>query len=174
MKRTTLALVFSFAANAAIASDIREVSWPFPRDAWPIGKALTCQGEGCSGKELITVRAKFGFCNCEAGVRDDDEVDYAADIDMIGQNFKPAGAGTPVELFGLKGRARLYQYPLPGRASQMAIGIALARKCDLLAISISALDTPESALAVQRFVSQSTVIRDIVARALGEAPNPRR
>ena len=57
----------------------REISWPFPRDAWPVGQAW--RGEG--GLEIY-IRPKRGFCgNCDTGVVEDSEVDRVTDIDLL-------------------------------------------------------------------------------------------
>src|SRR6201997_1869082 len=69
----------------------REIAWPFPRDGWPAGRAFHCDG-ACAGTELY-VRAKLGFCNCDRGVADDDEVDRVADIDLITPRFSAMAPG---------------------------------------------------------------------------------
>src|SRR6185312_14579499 len=66
------AVHFATARGGAGAVIWREISWPFPRDGWPAGRAFRC--ESCGGIELY-VRPKIGFCNCDTGVADDDEVD---------------------------------------------------------------------------------------------------
>jgi hypothetical protein len=53
----------------------REIAWPFPRDGWPAGRAFRCDEAGCGADIELYVRPKLGFCNCESGVADDDEVD---------------------------------------------------------------------------------------------------
>src|SRR5262245_55900862 len=69
----------------------REIAWPFPRDGWPAGKAFRC--DGCGGDVAISVRPKIGFCNCDRGVADDDEVDRVADVDLISEHFVPLAPG---------------------------------------------------------------------------------
>jgi len=53
--------------------DWREIAWPLPRDGWPAGRAFRCGGS-CDGDIELYVRPKIGFCNCDSGVADDDEV----------------------------------------------------------------------------------------------------
>lgn len=106
----------------------REIAWPFPRDGWPAGRAFRCDG-ACAGAELY-VRAKRGFCNCDRGVADDDEVDRVADIDLISPRFAAVTPGEEVGLGELRGRARRYDLDMPA-ARHMAIGIAVSRRCDL-------------------------------------------
>ena len=71
----------------------REIPWPFPRDAWPAGKAFRCDSPACGEDTVLSVRVKLGFCSCTGGVRDDDEVDNVADVDMITPVFVATGPG---------------------------------------------------------------------------------
>src|SRR5262249_50676463 len=74
------AVHFAAPGGGAGASQWREISWPFPRDGWPAGRAFRCEScGGALGGAEIYVRAKIGFCNCTTGVADDDEVDRVAD-----------------------------------------------------------------------------------------------
>jgi hypothetical protein len=109
----------------------QEIAWPFPRDGWPAGRAFRCQGDGCDGAELY-VRAKLGFCNCDRGVADDDEVDRVADLDLISPRFAASAPGEPVRLGDMQGRARRYDLDMPDGARHAATGIAVSRRCDLL------------------------------------------
>jgi len=108
------------------AAHWREIAWPFPRDGWPVGRAFRCDG-ACAGAELY-VRAKRGFCNCDRGVADDDEVDRVADVDLISPRFAPLAPGEEVAIAQLRGRARRYHL---GHSDGAAIGIAVSRQCDL-------------------------------------------
>ena len=90
--------------------DWQEIAWPFPRDGWPAGRAFRCGGGACGGVELY-VRPKKGFCNCDTGVADDDEVDRVADM---------------------PGRLRAYDLDMQDGSRRGAIGIAVSRRCDLL------------------------------------------
>ncbi|WBL80017.1 hypothetical protein I3J27_06195 [Bradyrhizobium xenonodulans] len=106
----------------------REIAWPFPRDGWPAGRAFRCDG-ACAGAELY-IRAKRGFCNCNRGVADDDEVDRVADIDLISPRFAAVAPGEEVGVGELRGRARRYDLDMPD-VRHVAIGIAVSRRCDL-------------------------------------------
>ncbi|MGV7212366.1 hypothetical protein [Bradyrhizobium sp. UFLA05-112] len=108
----------------------RETAWPFPRDGWPAGRAFRCGG-ACAGTELY-VRAKLGFCNCDRGVVDDDEVDRVADLDLINPHFAATAPGEAVRVGKLYGRAGHYDLDMSDGARHAAIGIALSRRCDLL------------------------------------------
>jgi hypothetical protein len=109
----------------------REIAWPFPRDGWPAGRAFRCDGSGCDGVELY-VRAKLGFCNCDRGVADDDEVDRVADVDLISPRFVATAPGDTVHIGEMQGRARHYDLDMPDGARHAATGIAVSRRCDLL------------------------------------------
>ncbi len=110
----------------------REIAWPYPRDAWPAGRAFRCDALACGGAVEVYVRPKIGFCNCGTGVADDDEVDRVADLDLISERFSPREAGRVVHLADLSGRARDYELKMPDGSRHSAIGIALSRHCDLL------------------------------------------
>ncbi|MEK9279852.1 MULTISPECIES: hypothetical protein [unclassified Bradyrhizobium] len=108
----------------------REIAWPFPRDGWPAGRAFRCDG-ACEGVELY-IRAKLGFCNCDRGVADDDEVDQVTDIDLISPRFVAMAPGEEARVGELRGRTRPYDLDMPDGARRAATGIALSRRCDLL------------------------------------------
>lgn len=115
---------------AATSAHWRELGWPFPRDGWPPGRAFRCEGGGCDGAELY-VRAKRGFCNCDSGVADDDEVDRVADIDLITPRFAATAPGEVARVGELHGRARRYDLAIYDGASRSAVGVAVSRHCDL-------------------------------------------
>ncbi len=123
-------LLAALAGPAAAAETWREVRWPWPRDAWPAGRAFEC--EGCDGPLEVYVRAKLGFCNCSTGVTDDAEVDGVADLDMLSAAFEPHGPGAALFVSGLAGRMRGYAVTLPGGAVRGASGFALSNRCDLV------------------------------------------
>ncbi|WP_441233897.1 hypothetical protein [Bradyrhizobium sp. 930_D9_N1_4] len=116
------------------AAHWREIAWPFPRDGWPSGRAFRCAGP-CAGTELY-VRAKRGFCNCDRGVADDDEVDRVADIDLISPRFAAVARGEEVGLGEMRGRARQYDLDMPDGARHTAIGVAVSRRCDLFVAAV--------------------------------------
>ena len=109
----------------------REIAWPFPRDGWPAGRAFRCGSAECGGDVEVYLRPKLGFCNCDSGVADDDEVDRVADVDMISPRFVPLNAGDIVRVADMPGRIRVYD--LDGHRT--AIGIAVSHRCDLMAVA---------------------------------------
>src|SRR5450756_2869732 len=99
MRRTLTAFAVALVALAGAAGaqpvDVegwREIAWPYPRDAWPAGRAFRCAVEACGGEVEVYLRPKAGFCNCDRGVADDDEVDRVADLDLISERFVPLQA----------------------------------------------------------------------------------
>ncbi len=110
----------------------QEIAWPFPRDGWPAGRAFRCDAPSCGETIEIYLRPKLGFCNCDTGVADDDEVDRVADLDLISERFAPRAAGEAVRVTEMRGRIRRYDLALPDGSHRTAVGIALSRRCDLL------------------------------------------
>jgi hypothetical protein len=110
----------------------REIAWPYPRDAWPAGRAFRCASELCGDETEVYLRPKIGFCNCDSGVADDDEVDRVADLDLISERFAPLEPGKQVQLAGMPGRLRAYELTMPDGARHFAVGIAASHRCDLL------------------------------------------
>lgn len=126
----------AFAMRAGPARDgWSEIAWPFPRDAWPAGRAFRCDDAGCGGPMETYVRPKLGFCNCATGVSGDAEVDGVSDLDMVGTDFVPLAAGTAVAVGGLHGRVRSYDLTMPDGRMQPAAGFALSATCDLVAVA---------------------------------------
>jgi hypothetical protein len=110
----------------------REIGWPFPRDGWPPGRAFQCAAESCGGEIEVYVRPKLGFCNCDSGVADDDEVDRVADLDLMSERFVPLEPGRAIHIAGMQGRERRYDLQMPDGPRHGAVGFAVSRRCDLL------------------------------------------
>src|SRR3978361_1041690 len=110
----------------------REIAWPFPRDGWPAGRAFRCASELCGDDVELYVRPKIGFCNCDSGVADDDEVDRVADLDLMSERFVPLQPGQITRIAGMPGRMRSYDLRMSDGARHNAVGIAVSRRCDLL------------------------------------------
>jgi hypothetical protein len=125
----------------------REIAWPFPRDGWPAGRAFRCDVASCGDEIEIYVRPKIGFCNCDRGVADDDEVDRVADLDLLSERFMPREAGRVVRVAEMPGRIRSYDLQMPGGAKRSALGIAMSRRCDLL---VAVAQGTSEAMHVQR------------------------
>ena len=110
----------------------REIAWPFPRDGWPAGRAFRCATELCGDEVEVYVRPKVGFCNCDSGVRDDEEVDRVVDLDLMSERFAPLAPGGVIRIAGMQGRLRTYDLKMSDGSRSAAIGIAVSRRCDLL------------------------------------------
>jgi hypothetical protein len=104
----------------------QEIAWPFPRDAWPPGRAFRSNGVE------VYIRPKLGFCNCATGVSGDAEVDAVTDLDLITETFTPNQPGERIEIAGMAGRTRPYTLQLPNGTTLSAVGTAISRKCDVV------------------------------------------
>jgi hypothetical protein len=141
MRRVLIAVAASVGILGSVAGDQRarsdletwrEIAWPFPRDGWPAGRAFRCSDDGCGGEIELYVRPKIGFCNCDSGVTDDDEVDRVADLDLISRRFAPLESGRTIRVADMPGRLRPYDLRLADGSAHNAVGIAVSRRCDLL------------------------------------------
>jgi hypothetical protein len=135
----------------------REFPWPFPRDGWPAGRAFRCSDASCGGTEVY-VRPKLGFCNCDRGVADDDEVDRVADLDLLSERFAPIEAGKVVRVADMPGRIRAYDLKMTDGAQHAAIGIAVSRRCDLL---VAVAQGRGEAVEVQRVALEFLGLKDV-------------
>ncbi|MCC8964587.1 hypothetical protein H8A95_20275 [Bradyrhizobium sp. Pear76] len=116
------------------AAQWHEIAWPFPRDGWPAGRAFRCGATECGADVEVYLRPKLGFCNCDGGVADDDEVDRVSDVDMISPRFAPLKAGDVIDVAGMLGRIRAYDVEMRG-GMRTAIGIAVSHRCNLMAVA---------------------------------------
>ncbi|MDB5611848.1 MAG: hypothetical protein JWP25_8748 [Bradyrhizobium sp.] len=141
MRRLVIAFAVAICTLSGVAayqhahSDIgtwREIAWPFPRDGWPAGRAFHCDAASCGDDVELYVRPKIGFCNCDSGVADDDEVDRVADLDLMSDRFVPLEAGRVIQIADMSGRSRSYDLRMADGSRHAAVGIALSRRCDLL------------------------------------------
>lgn len=139
----------------------RPTSWPFPRDAWPQGRAWR------RGTLEVYVRPKIGFCgNCETGVTTDEEVDRVTDVDLLDERFAPTKEGLAVRIGALSGRARLYRYELANGSTRHAEGIAVSQKCDLVIAVIAGniLDERERSAAYRHL--EASAVQDWIGEQL--------
>jgi hypothetical protein len=146
----------------------QEIVWPFPRDGWPAGKAFRCGVAACGGEVEVYVRPKMGFCNCDRGVTDDDEVDRVADLDLLSERFAPIAPGDVVGIADMPGRIRAYDLKMSGSLRHTAIGIAVSRRCDLLvAVAHGKGDAPEMRRAALAFLATGEMTRWMTAAMEG-------
>src|ERR1700709_2586963 len=118
--------VAAYVAARPAAAGWREIAWPFPRDGWPAGRAFRCDTALCGDEVELYVRPKIGFCNCDGGVADDDEVDRVADLDLISEKFVALQPGNAVQVAGMSGRIRNYSLLMQDGSRHTAAGLALS------------------------------------------------
>jgi hypothetical protein len=171
------ALLTAFAVAVCAASSVagyqlvrvdsagwREIAWPFPRDGWPAGRAFRCETEACGGEVEVYLRPKIGFCNCDTGVADDDEVDRVADLDLMSERFVPLEAGKVTRIADMQGRLRAYDLHLADRSRHTAIGIAVSRRCDLMvAVAKGAGAAPEVERVALDFLASRNMTRWMIS-----------
>ena len=146
----------------------REIAWPFPRDGWPAGKAFRCGAAACGGELELYVRPKLGFCNCDRGVADDDEVDRVADLELMSEHFAPLAPGDVVRLADMPGRIRAYDLKTSDGSQNTAIGIAVSRRCDLLvAVARGRGNAPEMRRAALALLAKDEMTRWMTAAMEG-------
>jgi hypothetical protein len=142
----------------------REIAWPFPRDGWPAGRAFRCANELCGDDVEVYLRPKIGFCNCDRGVADDDEVDRVADLDLISERFAALAPGRAIRIAEMPGRLRSYDLSMPDGSRHSAVGIAVSRRCDLLvAVAKGKTAAPEVQRVALEFLGSSEMARWITA-----------
>jgi hypothetical protein len=134
-----------------------EVKWPFLLDQWGMGRAFRCRAADCGTDIDVYLRAKLGFCNCETGVADDEEVDRVADIDLLGNRYAPRAAGRPVSVGWMSGRSRAYDV----ESGRVALAVTVADKCDVVVATVaSERELPPAAeRAAFEFLNGDVVLR---------------
>ena len=110
----------------------------------------------------------MGFCNCDRGVADDDEVDRVADLDLMSEHFTPLAPGYLVRVADMPGRIRAYDLNMPDGLRHAAVGIAVSRRCDLLvAVAHGKGDAPEVRRAALDFLGTREMTRWVMAAMEG-------
>ena len=137
-----------------------EVAWPFPIDQWGKGKAFRCKAADCGAEVTVYLRAKLGFCDCTAGVANDDDLDRMGDLDLVGK-VSPLGAGRPVSIAWMKGRSRAYKLDTAKPFGKTVISIAYNERCYMIAATaVLGHDRPATAEpGVMEFLNGDMVMR---------------
>jgi len=145
---------------AALQPSWTELPWPFPMDQWGKGKAFQCKAADCGAEVTVYIRAKIGFCNCAAGVADDEELDRISDFDLMGNQLTALGPGQPITLAWMKGRSRAFSVEAQ-RAGRSALSLGFNDRCDaIVATAVVGLDRPAAVeAAVLEFLNSSVVAR---------------
>ena len=117
-----------------------EAQWPFPLDEWGGGWAFQCKAADCGIDVNLYLRPKIGFCNCQTGVADDEELDRVGDIDLIGSGRSARGPGRAITVHSMKGRSRGYEVDAPSAKS--VLSVAFNNKCDVIVATVVAGNQP--------------------------------
>jgi hypothetical protein len=117
-----------------------EAAWPFPIDQWGEGWAYQCKAADCGIDVNLYLRPKIGFCNCQTGVADDEELDRVGDIDLIGSGRSALGPGRPITVHSMKGRSRGYEVDAPSAKS--VLSLAYNSRCDVVVATVVAGGDP--------------------------------
>jgi hypothetical protein len=134
-----------------------QVKWPFLLDQWGIGRAYVCKPADCGVEVNIYFRPKIGFCKCETGVNDDEELERVSDNELLATKPVALGPGRPIEVGWMKGRSRIYEVSDTARV----LSIAFNDRCDVIVavatLGASAQDTLEP--EVIAFLNSDPVLR---------------
>ena len=144
-----------------------EVTWPFPIDQWGGGWAFQCKAADCGADVNLYLRPKIGFCNCETGVADDEELDRVSDVDLIGSERSALGPGRPIAVDWTKGRSRSRSYKVGASSAKSVLSLAFNSRCDVVVATVVAGDEPVAQeQAVLEFLN-SDLVRQRVEVVLG-------
>jgi len=122
--------------------------------------AFHCDVASCGGEVELYVRPKIGFCNCDSGVADDEEVDRVADLDLISERFVPREPGSVTRVADMSGRLRTYDLGMSDGSTHAAVGIAVSHRCDLLvAVAQGKGDAPAVQRAAMEFLASGDMAR---------------
>ena len=146
-----------------------EGAWPFPTDEWGGGWSFQCKAADCGIDVNLYLRPKIGFCNCETGVANDEELDRVSDLDLIGSERSALGPGRPITVHWMKGRSRGYKVGAP--SAKPVLSLAFNSRCDVIVATILAGDEPATQeQAVLEFLNSDLVLG--YAQAVGITPPP--
>jgi hypothetical protein len=133
-----------------------EAAWPFPIDQWGRGRAFQCEAADCGIDVYLYLRPKIGFCNCQTGVADDEELDRVGDADLVGSKSSTLGPGRPIMVHWMKGRSRSYAVSAPVKS---VLSLAFNDRCDVIVATVVAGDEPSAQeQAVLEFLNSDLVL----------------
>ena len=132
-------------------------AWPFPIDQWGQGWAYQCKAADCGVDVNLYLRPKIGFCNCQTGVADDEELDRVSDVDLVGNEGSALGPGRPITVHWMKGRSRGYR--VAGPSAKSLLSLAFNDRCDVIVATVVAADDPVAQeAAVLEFLNGDLVL----------------
>src|ERR1700704_559781 len=117
-----------------------QAAWPFPIDQWGQGWAYQCKAADCGIDVNLYLRPKIGFCNCQTGVADDEELDRVSDVDLVGSERSAPGPGRPITVHWMKGRSR--GYAVGAGSAKSVLSLAFNNRCDVIVATVVAGDEP--------------------------------
>jgi hypothetical protein len=117
-----------------------EAAWPFPVDQWGKGWAYRCKAADCGVDVNLYLRPKIGFCNCQTGVADDEELDRVSDVDLVGDERSALDPGRPITVHFMKGRSRAYA--VGAGSAKSVLSLAFNNRCDVIVATVVAGDEP--------------------------------
>src|SRR5256714_6899553 len=117
-----------------------EGAWPFPIDQWGQGWAFQCKAADCGIDVNLYLRPKIGFCNCQTGVADDEELDRVSDVDLVSSERSALGPGRPITVHWMKGRSRGYTVGAP--LAKSVLSLAFNDRCDVIVATVVAGNDP--------------------------------
>jgi hypothetical protein len=137
-----------------------ETTWPFPVDQWGGGWAFQCKAADCGTEVDLYLRPKIGFCNCQTGVADDEELDRVGDIDLVGSERSALGSGWPITVGSMKGRSRGYR--VGGPSAKSVLSLAFNSRCDVtVATVIAGSDPVAQEQAVLEFLNSDLALHRV-------------
>jgi len=117
-------------APVGIRAAWTQIKWPFLLDQWGIGRAYVCKPADCGVEVNVYFRPKIGFCKCETGVDDDEELERVSDNELVVAKSVALGPGRPIEVGWMKGRSRLYG--VSGTTQARVLSIPFNDRCDVI------------------------------------------
>ncbi len=115
-------------------------AWPFPIDQWGEGSAFQCKAADCGTEVTLYIRPKIGFCNCQTGVADDEELDRVSDLDLVGNARSALGPGRPIKVHWMKGRSR--DYKAGNTSAKPVLSLAFNNSCDVIVATVVSKGMP--------------------------------
>src|SRR6266850_5611792 len=135
-----------------------DAAWPFPIDQWGQGWAYQCKAADCGVEVNLYLRPKIGFCNCQTGVADDEELDRVSDVDLVGSERSALGPGRSITVHWMKGRSRGYTVGAP--SAKPVLSLAFNNRCDVIVATVVAGNEPVAQeQAVLEFLNGDVVRR---------------
>jgi hypothetical protein len=115
-----------------------EAEWPLPPDQWGRGKFFRCPQAACGGEIRLYIRAKLGFCKCDVGVDDDEELDRIGDLPVFSDRAVALGPGRRIGVAWMKGRSRVFALGPSMWSEPRALSVGFNDHCDaIIATAVS-------------------------------------